>query len=271
MSDLDCGAKCLKGTLIAFNILFWLCGGALLGIGIWMAVDDEAFDTLSITNPDGLDDPFWAGIVYTTIAVGALVFLVGFLGWVGACCENGCMLVTYCCITGICLAGELVIGILAIVYRDSIDDAAVQSMYEDVIKSYTRPSEQNVTVTVNWDKQMQKLECCGAYNHTDWWKNDNFDSSQGDSVPYTCCKMNDDTEYPWARTDVRDVNKCMAEGRSPNFDNKEELFDQGCGEATSEWVEDQSAIIIGVSFGFMAVQILGIIFAACLKCELDKS
>ncbi len=71
-----------------------LCGGAILGIGIWVAVDDEAFDTLGITNPDGMNDPLWAGMVYTSIAVGALIFLVGTFGWAGACCKNRCMLIT---------------------------------------------------------------------------------------------------------------------------------------------------------------------------------
>ena len=61
-----------------------------------MAVDDEAFNTLNILNPQGMDYPVWKAAVYSMIGVGAFVFLVGFLGWAGACCENNCMLITVC-------------------------------------------------------------------------------------------------------------------------------------------------------------------------------
>ena len=59
-----------------------------------MAMDEDAFDTLGITNPEGMDYTVWKITVYTMVSVGALIFLVATLGLMGACCENKCMLIT---------------------------------------------------------------------------------------------------------------------------------------------------------------------------------
>ena len=39
-----------------------------------------------------MDDPLWSVAIYIVIAVGAFVFLLGFLGCCGACTNNQCMI-----------------------------------------------------------------------------------------------------------------------------------------------------------------------------------
>lgn len=57
----------------------------MLGLGIWMAVDPAALNDLGAVESAGMDNEMWAIAVYTFIAIGALVFLLGFLGCWGAC------------------------------------------------------------------------------------------------------------------------------------------------------------------------------------------
>ena len=56
-------------------------GATLLGIGIWLAVDPDAFEA---SGTAGMDDSTLAAAVYTIIGIGAFLFVVGGLGCYGA-------------------------------------------------------------------------------------------------------------------------------------------------------------------------------------------
>ena len=63
----------------------------MLAAGIWALVDDNFSDYIEIVNVDG-SNPYFEHGVYMIIAVGAIIFLVGFFGCCGACCESPTML-----------------------------------------------------------------------------------------------------------------------------------------------------------------------------------
>lgn len=66
----------------------------MLGLGIWMAVDPAALDSLGAAS--GMNNEMWAIAVYTFIGIGALVFLLGFLGCWGACVSSSVPLWIVC-------------------------------------------------------------------------------------------------------------------------------------------------------------------------------
>ena len=68
-----------------------LSGGAMLGIGIWLRVDDSILELIKLTE-FATDGDQMENVAWVLIAVGAFVFLVGFLGCFGAITENRCML-----------------------------------------------------------------------------------------------------------------------------------------------------------------------------------
>ena len=70
---------------------FQICGAAVLGVGIWILVDDDAKDYIDIIN-NANDNPVLDVAIYTMIGIGTFIFLVGFLGFAGACCEVNWML-----------------------------------------------------------------------------------------------------------------------------------------------------------------------------------
>ncbi len=71
--------------------LLQLCGAAILGVGIWAKVDGDIGEYITIVNFDD-SNPYFSQAVWILIAIGAFIFLVGFLGCCGACYESSCML-----------------------------------------------------------------------------------------------------------------------------------------------------------------------------------
>lgn len=67
-------------------MLAQLGGACLLGLGIWVIVDPTGFREIVAANPLLLTG------AYTLLAMGGLLFLLGFLGCCGAVRENKCLL-----------------------------------------------------------------------------------------------------------------------------------------------------------------------------------
>ncbi|KAF5904744.1 tetraspanin-9-like isoform X1 [Clarias magur] len=78
---------CLKYMMFLFNLIFWLCGCGLLGVGIWLAVSQGSFATFSPSFPS-------LSAANLVIAIGAIVMVTGFLGCLGAIKENKCLLLS---------------------------------------------------------------------------------------------------------------------------------------------------------------------------------
>uniref|UniRef100_A0A8C0GJD6 CD63 antigen n=1 Tax=Chelonoidis abingdonii TaxID=106734 RepID=A0A8C0GJD6_CHEAB len=86
---LEGGMKCVKFLVFFFNFLFWLCGVALIVIGILVQIDLNKTLVMSSASASG------APIVI--IVVGVVIFFVSFFGCCGASKENYCMSATPAC------------------------------------------------------------------------------------------------------------------------------------------------------------------------------
>ncbi|XP_061524684.1 tetraspanin-5-like isoform X3 [Phycodurus eques] len=108
---------CIKYFIFGFNILFWLLGMALVGIGLWAWSEKGVLSNISsITDLGGLD-PVWLFMV-----VGGVMFILGFAGCIGALRENTFLLKFFSVFLGIIFFLELTAGILAFVFKDWIKD-----------------------------------------------------------------------------------------------------------------------------------------------------
>ncbi|XP_025057900.1 CD81 antigen isoform X2 [Alligator sinensis] len=86
--------KCIKYLLFVFNFIFWLAGGIILGVALWLRHDSQTTNILYLQLGDKqAPNTFYVGI-YILIAVGAVMMFVGFLGCYGAIQESQCLLGT---------------------------------------------------------------------------------------------------------------------------------------------------------------------------------
>lgn len=244
---LGCSSKFAKYFLFFFNLLFWICGAAVLGVGIWILTDDNALKLMKVATLDASDSTVRAAAI-TLVVVGAVIFITGFLGCCGAMRESSCMLMTYTFIVGFILLLQVVAGILAAVFRDRIQEEMQKNMNMTVQEKYGMDKEAGLTDS--WDYMQGEFKCCGAINGPqDWdtsaWKQANKNMT----VPDSCCQVKGD------------------DGKFTKCQNLEDgaVYKEGCYPKLVDWVKGHAGIIIGVAFGLAVFQVLAIIMGCCLR------
>jgi len=261
----------MKYTLFVFNFIFFLSGAAVLGIGIWLKVDPNINQYLEVIRVDQ-GDPIWNAATIILITVGAFVFVVGFLGCCGACKESSCMLCLYAGLLIVVFLGEIVAGILAAVFRNdlvrTLENSLADQAKKDVTNVYVSPDP----LTAAWHAMQIDFKCCGGLSYSDFWENPNFDRSIN-PVPLSCCVLKDDGRDP---QDPQPENQslCFRDARLENVNASDYLHTKNCVTGFGDWFSAQAVILIGVGIGIAVLQILGIIFACCVRKEIvdgDKS
>jgi len=262
-----CGipTKIAKLLLFTINFAVWICGGVIMGVGIALAVDEELWsEWFAIV--DGMGDELFAAAIYMMISIGVLLFLVGFLGCCGVCKGNRCMLQTYIILVSILLAMELVGGILAIVFKDSLSEDIKTDMRKDIQEKYDGVNATD-GVSLGWNSMQLNLECCGAYNYTDY-EGSNWSNGKSEPVPITCCKGVQKKDNYYTISDA-DKELCFVEADGTPKASYSRLYARGCYQGLDVWISEKSDIIIGVLIGLGAVQLFGLIGACCVKDKLD--
>ncbi|KAM9078983.1 tetraspanin-4 isoform 5-T8 [Megaptera novaeangliae] len=105
---------CLQGVkylMFAFNLLFWLGGCGILGVGIWLAATQGNFATLSSSFPS-------LSAANLLIVAGTFVMAIGFVGCIGAIKENKCLLLTFFVLLLLVFLLETSLAILFFAYTD---------------------------------------------------------------------------------------------------------------------------------------------------------
>lgn len=266
-----CGAKCSKFLLIFFNIIFWLSGCVILGIGIWMTVDQSIVDNLKILTVEE-DDPTLQYAAYVLIAMGCFVFLVGFLGCCGAIKESKCMLGLYIFFLLLIMAGELAAGILALVYKDKIletgTDVLVTKLQNDTI--YTVDDDNKVTFTafgLAMSVSQLELKCCGINGSKDYANSAFSKANEPAPFPLTCCVMKDDskdlTDGMDLAANVEDEQKCYT--RTDGF-----FYDKGCKQGLEDFFSANAIILIGIGIGIACLELIGMIISCVLIRNLGE-
>uniref|UniRef100_H0ZG52 CD81 molecule n=1 Tax=Taeniopygia guttata TaxID=59729 RepID=H0ZG52_TAEGU len=167
--------KCIKYLLFVFNFIFWLAGGIILGVALWLRHDSQTTNILYLQLGDKqAPNTFYVGI-YILIAVGAVMMFVGFLGCYGAIQESQCLLGTFFTCLVILFACEVAAGIWGFVNKDQIakdvkqfyDQALQQALMGDADASNAKA----VVKTFH-----ETLDCCGSdimtSTFTPLWRDD---------------------------------------------------------------------------------------------------
>ncbi|KAI1890146.1 hypothetical protein AGOR_G00170670 [Albula goreensis] len=152
--------KVIKYVLFFLNFFFWLAGGVILGVALWLRQDSKTSSLLSL-QLDGNQAPntFYIS-VYILIAVGAVMMFVGFLGCYGAIQESQCLLGTFFACLVILFACEVAAGVWGYMNKDSISKEMI-NFYDAAYDKVVADPENNQAAATVLKAFHESLDCCG--------------------------------------------------------------------------------------------------------------
>lgn len=161
--------KCIKYMLFFLNFIFWLAGGVILGVALWLRHEPKTSSLLELKF-EGTHAPstFYVS-VHILIAVGAVMMVVGFLGCYGAIQESQCLLGTFFACLVILFACEVAAGIWGFMHKDTVSKELI-SFYDFVYdkgtdNSLTDPDKRK-TASAVLQVFHETLSCCGKGHQT---------------------------------------------------------------------------------------------------------
>lgn len=220
----------MKYLVFFFNFIFWLCGLALIVVGIMVQ--------LALHNTVMVKDASASGAPILIIALGVLIFIIAFFGCCGAWKENYCMITMFAILMSLTLIAQIAAVILGYVFRGKIN-SVVEDSLADMISLYNTSSA-DFRATV--DKLQQDLKCCGFNSSADW---KSFTPS-GDTVPDSCC--------------ITVVPNCGQDSMM----NATKVYQQGCNVALETLLKDNIQWVIAATLIIAALEVLGVVFACLL-------
>ncbi|KAJ6654388.1 hypothetical protein lerEdw1_006981 [Lerista edwardsae] len=242
---------CVKVKMFVFNLIFWLGGCGVLGVGVWLAVTQGRFATLSFSFPSLSA----AGLF---MATGAIIMVVGFLGCLGAATEHRCLLLTFFLVLSTLFLLELVGLLVFVTCRDKFDSYA-QSNLKEGLKLYK--TEGNLRLTNAWDHVQNEFRCCGVQNYTDW-----FEVHNGTWVPESCCLERSSTCKADSTTWWKEVRSGTVDHVAFTF-----RFLQPCYEKVKRWLGENISAMGIFAACIIVVQVLGIVFSMLMYCQVRRA
>lgn len=222
--------KCVKFLLFFFNFIFWICGLALIVVGILVQ--------LGMHKNVMIKDPSASGVPILLIAVGVVIFFIAFFGCCGAWKENYCMVTTFAVFLSLIIIIEIAAAIAGYVFRNKVS-AVVQDSLTDMITNY---SNSTAEFKNSVDKLQIDLKCCGVNSSSDW----RHYKPEGNSVPDSCC--------------VNVTSNCGV-GTMTDANKVHQL---GCHDAMEAFLKKNIMWVIVGALVIAFLQIMGIVFACCL-------
>ncbi|XP_013381926.1 tetraspanin-17 [Lingula anatina] len=247
---------CIKYLVFGFNVFFWLIGAGVAAIGIWAWSEKDMFNNISKLTGNFILDP---ALIF--MIVGGVIFIIGFLGCVGALRENRTLLLIFCVLLGIIFLAEVVVGVLGFVYKDWLKEQITEQVKKFIINYREDPDLQNL---IDWVQESWLL-CCGASGPNDWNLNPYFNCSSPSAeecgVPFSCCKG--------AAGEVIVNKQCGFGVRKNEATMGEKIYTTGCVAAGETWLMTNLIPVAGVAVGVALLQILGICFAQNLRNDIE--
>jgi len=241
--------KSTKYILFATCSFFWMVSLLMIGGSIWAWNEKGLLDGLGFLNFTNFDPII---IIFT---LGVVIFLITFFGATGSLRENVVLLRIFYILLGFVIIAEVVIGVLAFLYKEKFIEYFERFMKTAISKYREDPDLQAVI-----DLVQSYLKCCGAFDITDWDSNIYFlcnstvqlngvsyQPAEQCGVPFSCCRT--------TQSSFEVVNRqCGYGARSPTLPTKtrnELIYIDGCLILFKNWiVSNMTVLAIGGAFLF---------------------
>lgn len=263
---------CIKYIVFAVNFLFFVMGIAAVALGIYALVDKNDMEALTKIDSDGKLAEFnGVGLLQSGAIVlivgGACLLLLGFLGCCGAVKEVRCLLATYAAIVIVIIIIQLTAAGLAIAFKGRIEDYLKEGLKKGLVLNYDGTRNSTNAFSRAFDFAQVYFECCGVDGASDFanatkWK-DNYPT---DTVPRTCCELrNRDAFFDDNIIELK-IQTCPTTAAGTGNPNTS----TPCYSKIEDWIKTRAAIIIGIAFGIIFIEILAVVFACCLYRSIES-
>lgn len=226
------GMVLVKYLMFFFNFIFWLSGLALIIVGA--AIKLKYGDFIQVSSSSVSTGPVFL------IIIGAIIFIVGFLGCCGAYKENYCMVTTFAVLLALIFVLEIAAGAVAYAFRGKLE-TYVKKGLEDGVDKYNETLYKK-----SMDAVQKELQCCGADGPGDY---DRIHKNSTKKYPTSCC------------------NSKIANCSDTIIKN---MYQEGCVKGLEDFLKSHLAIVGGVGVGIAFIQLIGILFACCLMRSIKK-
>uniref|UniRef100_A0A3B4DYV8 Tetraspanin n=1 Tax=Pygocentrus nattereri TaxID=42514 RepID=A0A3B4DYV8_PYGNA len=221
----QCGVISSKTVLIFLNLIFWATAGILCYIGAYVFITYDDYDHF-------FEDIYTLIPSVVIIAVGTLLFVIGFIGCCATIRESHCGLAAFSAVLLLVFATEVVVVVLGYIYRAKVE-AEVNHSIQKVYNEYNGTSSDAPSRAV--DYVQRQLHCCGIHNYSDWMHTPWFTESRNHSVPVSCCKST--------------ISNCSGTLARPG-----DLYPEGCEALMVKTLKDIMLYVILAALTFAAVQ-----------------
>lgn len=250
----------VKYILFFFNFICWMCGGVLIGVGIWAMVErSKYYQTEILTIYDVFTD-----VSIVLIVFGIIIFLIACAGCIGALRENVCLLKVYYYSMVVIFLLLVICAVLAFVYRSKARDFLHELLKENLITTYQDEADRQAVI----DWVQENFQCCGVESYKDWNKNEYYNCSGTIltntlrcSVPHSCCRKQDNIN-----AGVTNI-LCGKDALSPRGDLSL-IYTIGCIDATLNLVETNLPLVGGLVIGFAVPLLCGITLSRTLEGQI---
>ncbi|XP_037084474.1 CD151 antigen-like [Pollicipes pollicipes] len=272
-----CGAKCAKTLLVVCNLIFWVAGVALLGLGIWIHVDQGKNHLYNLVTIDTVGPDAVAHFKYFLIGLGGVAALVALLGCCGACKENKCMLGTHFFCLLLVFLVFAALGILAVTSQATLISNVEGQLQSRLRMKYNQTDHGLFSVAIDFVQVEHK--CCGIRGSSDFfnskWRNSSFAKTPDvKEVPNTCCVLKNENDTA-AFLHPRPKNSQLCQSSDPRKyggqqDGGPFRYETGCMVRIRHWFQTETTMILCGALGVAGLLIFGMLFTICLCRNVDE-
>lgn len=244
-------ARCLqcsfwsKYSLFALNVLIWLGGVMMIGVGIWSHLDHPNLVILTRVKQEP------AALL---IIIGCVMFTLSFVVCVGALRENLILLKIFSITLSLVFVLQIVAGVIAFSYIDSVKTAIMDSL-RIAITQYEDDSRMRRAM----DTIQKFYGCCGATDSTDWELNEYYNCSSPAmsrcGVPPSCCIASSD-------------QMCGHQARHGQSFVADSVYTEGCLRPLMSIYRNNLYVVGLIAFAVGFLEVLSLLLACSLMRDI---
>ncbi|XP_033726994.1 tetraspanin-1-like [Pecten maximus] len=260
--ELNCGLKCLKYLLLAFNLIICIVGIAALVVGIVSMVGDSNLFSLLKLSLDQSTLVQSSSVII--IVTGVILFLIGFIGCCGAYKESVCMLGIYAAVVIIIIIIEIAGIAVAAAFQSKVTSELKSGLKKHIMEDYDGTGAMD-TFTFFVDQTQVQFDCCGVDSYTEFVNATKWNRGNA-TIPLSCCILTNKDDYPENPSKATAKNQTCQQ--SPDSTNSN--INKSCYNSIKDFAMNNARNIIIVGVVVLIVEVICFIIAVCLCNRLRK-